>query len=220
MDPKSVIALLAIIISIISLYVSANVAWESHFKPAELKCNFPHMVFWTLSRYKNNQPTSEVASRHIAPSLWIGNLGAKSIVVADLRLLFTADGIEIFPAYPMNHIPHEAIESPSIFKEYSLLNLGGPFLGFSISKAGSWTSSYSFSMKKEYYEKLKGDVVVEVQVAESLDKGWKTIHKDVFRFGVAPVHLQGLDLGGAIAGASINHVNSATWVERRKKTGL
>lgn len=220
MDPKSITALIAIIISIVSLYISVNVAWVSHFKPAELSCTFPHLVVWTLSSYKGNIPTGKVASRHIAPSLWIGNSGAKRILIEDIRLLFITNDGEEMPAYPMNKIPTEAIESPSIFSEYELLRLGGPFFGFSLDSSEGWKSLYSFSMKEEYYHKLKGEIVVKVQIIENGKQEWLSIHKETFKFGTHPTHLQGLGLGSAVAGALINHVYSSSWIKRRQKTGL
>ncbi|MDY7031708.1 MAG: hypothetical protein SVY10_07350 [Thermodesulfobacteriota bacterium] len=220
MDPKSITALIAIIISIISLYVSVNVAWISFFKPAELSCTFPHLVIWTLSSYKGEKPTGKVASRHIAPSLWLGNSGAKRILIEDIRLLFITNGGKRMPAYPMNKIPGEAIESPSIFHKYELLRLGGPFFGFSLDASDGWKSSYSFSMKEEYFHKLKEKISVEVQIIENKKKEWRSIHEETFDFGTHPIHLKSLDIGVGVGGALINHVFSENWNMRRKKTGL
>ena len=220
MDRKSIIALIAIIISIISLYVSVNVAWISHFKPAELSCTFPHLVIWTLSSYKGDKPTGEVASRHIAPSLWIGNSGAKRILIEDIRLLFITNDGEIMTAYPINKIPAEAIENPSIFNDYELLRFGGPFFGFSLDSSDGWKSPYSFSMKEEYYHKLKGKVFADVQIIENKKQEWRSVHKETFNFGTHPIHLQGLDIGIGVGGALINHVFSESWIKRRHKAGL
>lgn len=220
MDPKSITALIAILLSIISLYISINVAWISHFKPAELVCTFPHLVIWTRGRYMGNRPTGEIASRHIAPSLWLGNSGAQSILIEDIRLLFVTRQGEKIAAYPMNKIPTEAIESPNTFHDYNLLMLGGPFFGFSLSRSEGWKSTYSFSMKEEYYHKLKGEVVVEVQIVEPKKQEWHSVHKETFDFGTHPIHLQGLVNGTIVAGELMNHVLSSFWIKRRQMTGL
>jgi hypothetical protein len=221
MDPKSITALVAILISIIALYISAHVAWVSHFKPAELACTFPHLVIWTTSSYRGDKPTGEIASRHIAPSFWLGNSGAQSILIEDIRLLFITKEGEKIAAYPMNKIPSEAIESPSLFHDYELLRLGGPFLGFSLPASQGWKSTYSFSMKEDYYHKLKGVVIAEVQIVAGKKDEWRTVHKENFDFGTQPIHLQGLVTSqGQTAEVLINHVFSSTWRNRRQMTGL
>jgi hypothetical protein len=216
MDPKSKTSWIAIFISIISLVISANTSWVSYFKPAEIICTFPHMTIWTRSNYIGDKPTGEIASRHITPSLWIGNSGAKNILIEDIRLVFIVDKGENFNAYPTNKIPYEAIEYPNTFNNYELLNLGGPFLGFSLSRSEGWKSMYSFSMKEEYYHKLKGEFLVEVQIFNGENREWRSIHKEAFDFGSHPFHLQGLINGQLVTGILINPVYSSNWEKRRQ----
>lgn len=206
------------LISIIALLLSGLIAWDLYFKPAKIVGTFPHLTIWTLGKFKGDSPTGEISSRHITPSFWLGNIGAKNILIEDVRLFFrTSDGNNVI-AYPTNLVPLEAIETPFKFNDYKSLRMGGPFFGFAIKPSEGWKSRYSFHASEENIKKLKGDVTVDVQITIKSKVNWKTVISEVYEFGSHPIHLQSLtSLSGHHAGSRMNYVLSKSWNERRTK---
>jgi len=202
---------IAIIIALFALCVSLGSAWYAHFKPAEIIANLPYIQFWAFSSKKDGN----VTDRKITPALWLANIGARPILIEDIRIIFRIPGREEILSYPVNSVPEEAVTSPSEFHDYGRLTLGGPFRGFQLTSEKDWFSSYNFSIRREKYESLKGDVNVIVQIKSSKDRNWKTIHSDVFEFGSHPYHLRMPQNAGAVH----NPVYSSIWKKRERGVG-
>jgi len=206
----------AFAVSVLSLYVSGRVAWHNFFRPAKVVGAFPHLVVWTLSSYKGDRPTGDIASRYITPSFWLSNTGAREALIEDIRLSFEPQGGPTFFAYPVSKVPIEAVESPSLFHEYDRIGLGGPFSGFCLSHDEVWKCCYAFATRMENYERLRGNVSTDVQLCYGRKRHWATVLSEQLDFGNHPTHLQGLRLGNVAAGSMINHVFSASWKARRE----
>ena len=211
-----VVAVTALVISLASLLLSWRTAWHNSFRPAQLVGTLPHLAIWTLSSYKGDQPTGEVAERYLTPSFWLANVGAKEALIEDIRLCFrpTGDGPPFF-AYPVSSVPIEAVESPSLFHEQNRLGLGGPFTGFCLSRSAIWKCSFAFSMSGDHWQRLRDDLRAEIQVRLGGRNAWSTILHEELAFGSQPIHLQGLRTGNLVAGSLVNHVVSRAWQERR-----
>jgi hypothetical protein len=123
---------------------------------------------------------------------WLGNVGARSLLVEDLRLVLTIqDGLD-FKAYPVHSVPLEAIEMPAEFHDYERLRLGGPFSGFSLAAEQQWISSYHYHISDECYGKLRGDVKTYIQYRAKGKKQWYTAFSDLLQFGSDPHHFREL----------------------------
>jgi hypothetical protein len=216
-DWAKALPIIALAVSLISLALSWRTAWGNSFRPAKLVGAFPHLALWTVSSYKGDSPTGDIASRYLTPSFWLANVGAKEALVEDIRLRFYANGSE-FCAYPVSSVPIEAVESPSLFHDKNRLGLGGPFSGFCLPRAQVWKCHYAFSMSPSKWEMLKNNVSAEVQVTLGGRKRWVTILKEDLAFGSHPIHLQGLRSGNMVAGSLMNHLVSRAWYERRQGT--
>ncbi len=206
----------ALAVSVLSLYVSGRVAWHNSFRPAKIVGAFPHLVVWTLSSYKGDRPTGDIASRYITPSFWLSNTGAREALIEDIRLSFEPSVGADFFAYPVSKVPIEAVESPTLFHEYDRLGLGGPFNGFCLTRDEVWICCFAFATKMQNYERLKDSVRTDVQVCYGRKRRWVTVLSDRLEFGSNPIHLQGLNHGSVAAGAMINHVFSTSWNSRRE----
>ncbi len=215
MSAEVALPIAAFAVSLLSLYVSGRVAWHNHFRPAKVVGAFPHLVIWTLSSYKGDRPTGDVASRYITPSFWLSNTGAREALIEDLRLMFQPKDQEPFFAYPISKVPIEAIESPTLFNQYDRIGHGGPFSGFALSRSDVWQCCFAFATKMTNYERLKDHVRADIQLCYGRSRRWKTVISEHLEFGSHPIHLQGLLRGNVAAGAMINHVFSASWESRR-----
>ncbi|MEW8232528.1 MAG: hypothetical protein AB2745_19560 [Candidatus Thiodiazotropha endolucinida] len=207
------VELIAIFFSLLSLYVSVRVAWDTRFKPASLSVVMPHFVFWQFSSYKGQSPTGEVVSRKHTPALCIRNFGAKPEIIEDIRITFKNNGNEVI-SYPVSVVSIDIIEAPSKNRGNRELGEGAPFLGISLAANEEWKNTYAYSMKVADYEILVGDVEVYVEVRTRNKKKWKSIYSDTYSFGTHPHHLRPLKQEGVMTiGSSNAHVYLKRWRE-------
>ena len=206
----------AIIIALLSLYVSIRVAWETSFRPAKIVAIMPHSVMWQFSSWKGDKPTGDVVSRQMTPSLRIRNFGARPVVIEDLRIKFKTSSTTVF-AYPVNKVAEEIMEDTSNNKYQHGLGHGSPFCGISLASNQEWKNSYAFSMNVKDYEALIDDVNVSVEIRKGGSDKWKSIHKDIFEFGSMPYHLRSLKTETTAAGSTISTVYSKRWNETHSK---
>lgn len=188
------IALGSLTIAIISAYIAARVAWDTRFKPAKLVGAFPYIVTWTFFGVAG----SKVPDRKFVPMFWLGNVGARPILIEDLRLQFILSDSNSFLVYPSHSVPQEAVESPNIFSEYAALSTGkAPFCGFSLSSSERWTSFFSFHLSEAQHNQLNGNVEVAVQIRAQGSNKYKTVLKDRFAFDKASFNwLEWAGVGG------------------------
>ena len=192
-----------------ALILSGWIAWYVHFKPANVVGSISYGILWQFSSNSDGKITSQV----FAPSFWLSNVGARPILIDDIRLRFKTGKDEEIYAYPTESIPLKAIEKSSQFAEYGLLHLGGPFRGFSLTHSEVWTSSYSYSIPKDFYTKLIGSVNIFIEIkAQGKDKWIKRI-EDTLEFGDSPIHLQPFPKS---AGVKIISIYTNRWKDRKK----
>jgi hypothetical protein len=127
---------------------------------------------------------------------WLRNVGARPIIVADLRLIFIPTNGARHVVYPVSSVPREAIEGPSEFHEYGRLSTGSPFRSFSLVASEQWISSHRFGVSREVLQNLVGRVSIVIEVNSGVGNGWSPVVEDSLDFGTAPFHLQAM-LGGA-----------------------
>lgn len=188
------IAFGSLAVAILSAYIAARVAWDTRFKPAKIIGAFPYIVTWTFLDGEDGK----VSDRQLVPMFWLGNVGAKPILIEDLRLKFgLPDGISLI-SYPSHSVPHEAIESPNTFSAYGALSTGkAPFCGFALAGSERWKSTFSFHLDEPEYQELKGNIEVSVQIRAQGEAKYKTVLNDRFTFGKPPFSwLNWLGAGG------------------------
>lgn len=184
----------SLVVSILSAYIAGRVAWDTRFKPAKIVGAFPYIVTWTFLQGDGGK----ASDRQLVPMFWLGNVGAQSILIEDLRLKFRLPDGSSLVSYPSHSVPHEAIESPITFSEYGALSAGmAPFCGFALAGSERWTSIFSFHLNEPEHLQLKGNIEVSVQIRAQGATKYKTVLKDRFTFGKAPFSwLNWLGAGG------------------------
>ena len=167
-------------ISMLSLAISSLVAWHLHFKPAKIVGSMSYLKVWEFVVDSNGN----VGNQKATPAFWIANVGARPILIEDIRLLFEKENGGSILAYPVNYVPLEAIEETENFNEYRRLSLGGPFKGFALSPQEKWISSYNYQISKENFNDLKGEVKIKIQIKAGGNEKWKTVLEDLLLFGL------------------------------------
>ena len=182
-----------LIFSILAFVVSGITAWYTTIGPAKLFGSLSCITIWRL----NNGKVSP--SYFLAPTLWIRNLGAQSIVIDDMKLVFKNDANEDIEGYPDSRINLKAMEDSQNFNDYSnLIRASSKFTGFSLASKEAWQSQYIFQFSKDAFEKMKGRFDVELLVRKNGKTTWKNILKQKFDFGKTPYHLQSMVQDGQL----------------------
>lgn len=209
-------SLIALIVSFFACAISGATAWFTILRPARISAVMPHCVMWQFSSWIGDRPSGDVVSRQMTPYLIIRNLGARPVIIEDLRIRFVTDQGDV-EAYPVSKVPNDVIEAPGNNRRKDGLGEGAPFSGIILSPGEEWTNSYAFSMNVESYELLKGDVRIYVEIRKGGKEKWKEVLKDVFAFGAMPYHLRPLKGEGNVSGSMNAHVYSKRWNDARAK---
>lgn len=194
-------------LTFLALFVSIIVPWFTYFRPGKLTGSFSHVVLWRVS--SNND--GKVTDKKFTPSFWLGNVGARPIIIEDLRLNFKDTFGSECKAYPVNSVPIEAINVPSEFNDYGGLTLGGPFQGFSLAPSEHWQSSYHYNLQEECYQKIKGPTDIYVEVKSKGDVTWKVVVKDKLILGK-----NGLVFGKMLGSHEFRPLYTEKWEQRKK----
>jgi len=141
---------LPLIISTVALTVSLGSAWLTALRPARVIGDLSYLMLWRLSSNNDGVVTDTV----VAPVFWLRNIGARPIIIADLRLVFTPPDGSRYVIHPVSSVPREAIEGSSEFHEYGRLSTGSPFRSFSLVASEQWTSSHRFGVMREVLRSL------------------------------------------------------------------
>ena len=219
MEVSDRLSIKAIAVAVLAFGISCTTAWFTTLRPAKISAVMPHCVMWQFSSWIEDRPTGEVVSRQMTPYLVMRNVGARPIVVEDLRLRFVSDGGEV-KAYPVSKVPFEVIVAPGTNTRRHGLGEGAPFPGIILAAGEEWKNSYAFSMNLKSYEVLKEEVEINLEIREGGENEWKSILKDVFSFGLSPYHLQPLKTEDTVIGSMNAHVYSRRWHDTRKKDGF
>lgn len=173
----------AIIISFVALGVSVWQAWTTTLRPARIQGDLSYLIVWRFSS-NNDGTVTDVA---LTPALWLQNVGARPVVVQDLRMVLTPkDPPERLLFFPVTSVPPAAIESSGEFNEYGRISAGSPFRSFSLTSSQIWVSACRFAGHSDSLRKLVGEVGAEVQVRTSQNSQWITVLSDSLDFGKMP----------------------------------
>lgn len=137
--------ILTLFISIVALVVSVLVGWYTSFKPAKVIGDISYVVIWRFSS-NNDGVVTDVA---VTPAFWLRNVGARPVIIKDLRLVFVLQDQLKYEVYPVSSVPLAAIENSTEFSDYGRVATGSPFRGFSLTSSELWTSSYRFSVSND-----------------------------------------------------------------------
>ncbi|CAG1769589.1 hypothetical protein BAC3_00395 [uncultured bacterium] len=207
---------IGVAVSIVALVISGATAWFTTLRPARISSVMPHCVMWQFSSWIGDRPSGDVGSRQMTPYLIIRNLGARPVIIEDLRIRFITDQGDV-AAYPVRKVPNDVIEAPGNNRCKYDFGEGAPFSGIILSPGEGWTNSYAFSMDVKSYELLKGDIRIYVEIRKGGNEKWKEVLEDVFAFGSMPYHLRPLKGEGSVAGSMNAHVYSKRWNDARAK---
>ena len=173
------VSLGSLFLSVVSACITVLLAWETRFRPPKLVGTFPYIIIWTFFAQQDGKPSEW----QLVPSFWFSNVGARPMLVEDLRLVICLASGSSFLLYPTHTIPSEAINSPNTFSDYAVLSAGlAPFGGFAIGPSERWTSFFSFTLSQKEHALLNGSVKVSVEVKIVGEKRYRPLLSDVFMF--------------------------------------
>jgi len=170
-------AITSLIISFISLYVAIRIAWETTFRPAKLIGILSHIIHLS----KNGKDEDNTTMRVIIPKLLIRNVGARTTVIENIRLVFPVDaggGTNIY-AYPESKITlNEIFDNKNKYSENGKntfpVDIDGLFSGFALTKGEAWGESYSYLLQGGNHKDISGKLCVSVEVKER-NRKWKQV---------------------------------------------
>jgi hypothetical protein len=175
---------IALVISICAIGLNVSQAWLTSLSPAKVVGDVSYVVVWRFSS-NNDGKVTEVA---LTPAFWLQNVGAQSVVIRDVRMIFSPKGHAEIKSFPISTVPMDAIQDSADFKDYGRISTGSPFTSFSLVKSQVWVSAYRFGI--DALPELVGEVPVTVQVSTSDNADWTTVFSDSLDFGSKPFHLQ------------------------------
>lgn len=173
------IATAALGVSLLALYVSARVAWDSRFRPGKLVGQLGTITLWTMQ----DNSTKKVTDFKLTPDFWIRNIGAKPLLIEDLRLRFaTQHGA--FDAYPLGVIESDADLTRYIryLREERIFDWGKRFIGFGLTAGEVWDKRCVFSIPSaqgsthaSWRERIVGSMNVEIAARFQGSSRWKVV---------------------------------------------
>ncbi|BBO66099.1 hypothetical protein DSCA_00290 [Desulfosarcina alkanivorans] len=198
---------LPLIISIVALAASFLVPYLAYLRPAKVIGSISHVVTWRFSSLNNGK----ITDKKLTPSFWLGNIGARPIIIEDIRLhLKDSNGIEC-NAYPVNSVPLEAINYSTEFNDYGKLSLGGPFQGFSLAPSEKWQSTYNYSVKDDCFKKIRGLTNVYVEIKSKGKNIWEEVLNDKLLVGN-----NGFSPGRMLGPVESRHIYTEKWKQRKE----
>jgi hypothetical protein len=182
----------ALLISLLAVGFTGGQAWTTSLRPARVEGDLSYVVVWRFSS-GNNGVVTDVA---LTPAFWLQNVGARPVVVKDLRMVLIPKDQDAILSFPVSSVPLTAIEASNEFNEYGRISAGSPFRSFGLTASQLWISAYRFNTSLDSLQKLVGEVGVRIQIRTKGCPKWRTVLTDSLDFGRAPYHLQPM-LGGA-----------------------
>ncbi len=195
------IPMIALIISLFALGISFLQLYFNFLKSGKIIASFEKIQIYVMC--SNND--GKVTSRVFIPIFTLFNIGARPLLLVDIRLKLINSKIER-PFYLSTEIPSESIYSPS-FHDYGRLHSGYEFKPFMLNRKSMWENNFSLGILLTESNELKNDIEFQLDVFH--DNKWETICNQIFSFGSFPIHLQ------PVPSVSINLVRTADWNRRR-----
>jgi hypothetical protein len=190
------ISLVSATISFLSLCVAIRLAWSTKFSPPKLVGTLRYSVVWSFCGQ-----TDEKSDNFLVPYFWLVNVGARPMMVADMRLVLRPSNGDSFTLYPVHSVPSAAIETPNTFSDHELLRIGdAPFGGFALAHSDKWTNQYVFSLSSKEHALLNGRVSLSVEVKQVGAKRFMQVLSQQVNFNKAALNwLEWVGIGGPSA---------------------
>ena len=177
---------IALLLSAAALMVSFATLYFTKIQPGRPVGGISYAMIWRFS----NLPDFSETDFTFSPRLWITNVGARPLVIINLRLGLRPEKHSEFKAYPTTSIPEEALSNSGEFSDYGRLTTGSPFGALALAPQQLWAPCYKFGIPKERRDNLVGPVTIQVEL--KTNDGWKTVCTDTLQFGSDPFHLRAL----------------------------
>ena len=175
----------ALLLSAVALLISFASLYFNRLQPGRPMGAISYAMIWRF----RNLPAGAETDFAFSPVLWVTNVGARPLVIGNLRLRLTPKKGDSFYAYPTATIPEEAITGDE-FNDYGRLTTGAPFRGMALVPLQKWEPCYKFGIPKERREDLVGPVSVQVDL--KIAGVWQKVCTDTLQFGTQPIHLRPL----------------------------
>ena len=173
------ISLVGLAISLFSLLVASYLAWKTKFSPPKLVGSVPYVVIWKFET--NNEKNPE--DIYIVPFVWLSNIGARPMLIEDIRLSIHFNDETKYFLDPIHSVPITAIEQPNIFSDFELIRLGeAPFCGLSIANSEQWKNTYAFSISSKKKALLKGNLKLVLEMSELGSSKFKSVISENINF--------------------------------------
>jgi hypothetical protein len=176
----------ALLVSYVALLVSFATLYFNTLRPGRAAGGISYAMIWRFS----NLPDGTETDFTFSPSIWITNVGARPLVIVNLRLRLRPRKSSEFKAYPATSIPEEALSNSGEFSSYGRLTTGSPFRALALGPQQLWAPCYKFAIPKDRRDELVGPVTIQIELKTN-DK-WKTVCTDTLQFGSHPFHLRPL----------------------------
>ena len=184
---------LSLLVSFLSLYVAGRVAWNAQFRPAKVVGVLKMLYIFCIKSKKTNVATDWL----FVPHFWVRNVGARTLVIEDLRLRFAMpDGAEIY-AKAESEVDVADLESAS--GETSVDQDNEPmfpistfFGGFSLAAGEVWSRQIGFKFygdDRGCEQKLIGTIPVSLEGYFQTKKAWRPLLSCNMDFSLTPHHL-------------------------------
>jgi len=156
------ISLISAFVSICSFLVASYFAWRVNLSPPKLVGAFPYVIIWSFKGNDDKQ-----SDEYLIPYTWLKNIGARPILVGDMRLTVYPQNGASFHLKPIHSVPLTAIEKPNTYSDFNLISLGeAPFSGFSISNSEQWKNTNAFPVSAAERALLKGKVKLVFEICK------------------------------------------------------
>lgn len=176
---------IALLLSLAAFLVSFAALYFSNLQPGRPMGVISYAVIWRFS----NLPDGTETDFTFSPVLSITNVGARPLMIVNLRLRLIPKKGDDFYAYPTNAIPKEAITDDA-FSDYGRLTAGALFRATALAPQKKWEPCYRFDIPKERRSNLVGPVPVQVDL--KIAGVWQPVCTDTLQFGSRPLHLRPL----------------------------
>ena len=177
---------MSLFISCGALLVAFAALYFNKLQPGRPVGGISYAMIWRFS----NLPDFTETDFTFSPALWITNVGARPLVIINLRLRLKPEKSSEFISYPATSIPEEALSNSGEFSDYGRLTTGSPFRALALAPEQLWAPCYKFGIPKERRDNLVGPVTIQVEL--KTNDGWKTVCTDTLQFGSDPFHLRAL----------------------------
>ena len=106
-----------------ALLVSFATLYFTKLQPGRPVGGISYAMIWRFS----NLPDFTETDFTFSPVLWITNVGARPLVIVNLRLRLKPEKSSEFKSFPATSIPEEGLSNSGEFSDHGRLTTGSPF---------------------------------------------------------------------------------------------